>query len=46
MIFMMPTPPTMSEMNATTNSRTLINCVVGLRALVISLMSRMLKSSL
>ena len=45
MIFMIPTPPTTSEIMATTNSRMLICCVVELNALLISLMSRMLKSS-
>ena len=45
MMFMMPTPPTTSEMAATNSNSMLINSVVGDKVLVISVMSRMLKSS-
>ena len=45
MMFMMPTPPTTSEMSATQSSRMPISVDVEASALVISVMSRMLKSS-
>ena len=45
MMFMMPTPPTTSEIRATHNSRLPINFDVVDKVLVISVMSRMLKSS-
>jgi len=45
MMFMMPTPPTTSEMSATASSSALINCEVEAMTLVTSAMSRMLKSS-
>ena len=44
MIFMMPTPPTTSEIRATHNSRLPISFDVDESVLVISVMSRMLKS--
>ena len=45
MMFMMPTPPTISEIKATDNSRLPISSDVDERVFVISVMSRMLKSS-
>src|SRR5947209_2922363 len=45
MMFMMPTPPTTSEIRATHNSRFIINVEVDANARVISAMSRTLKSS-
>ena len=45
MMFMMPTPPTTSEMKATIMSNMLIRSDVEVIVLVISVMSRMLKSS-
>ena len=45
MMFMMPTPPTTSEMAATTSSKAPINSEAEDIVLVISVMSRMLKSS-
>ena len=45
MMFMIPTPPTTSEIMATHSSRLVIKVVVEVRVLVISVMSRMLKSS-
>ena len=45
MMFMIPTPPTTSEIMATHSSRLVINRVVEVRVLVISVMSRMVKSS-
>ena len=45
MMFMIPTPPTTSEIMATHSSRLVIRVVVEDRVLVISVMSRMVKSS-
>ena len=45
MMFMMPTPPTTSEIKATTNKSVPIVCVAEARVRVSSAMSRMLKSS-
>ena len=45
MMFIMPTPPTTREINATTNSNALIDWVVEESIFDISAMSRMLKSS-
>ena len=45
MMFMMPTPPTTSEIMATHNSRLVIRVVVEDSVSVISVMSRMVKSS-
>jgi len=45
MMFMMPTPPTTREIMATTRSSLVIMPAVEVSALVISVMSRMLKSS-
>ena len=45
MMFMMPTPPTISEMAAAISSMMPIKVVVEEKILVISVMSRMLKSS-
>ena len=46
MMFMMPTPPTMSEMVATQTSKSTISRLVDVMALPISVRSRMTKSSL
>ena len=45
MMFMMPTPPTTREIIATQSSSFVISSVVELIALVISVMSRTVKSS-
>ena len=45
MMFMMPTPPTMSEMSATLRSSLVISVAVDENARVTSVMSRILKSS-
>jgi hypothetical protein len=45
MMFMIPTPPTTSEISATHNSSAAIRLEVEARALLISVRSRMLNSS-
>ena len=44
-MFIMPTPPTTSEISATINSRLVISSVVELIVFMISVKSRMVKSS-